>query len=322
MSSPCTRSVQLVNTLRGPGAPAGMPPFCAALRGSPEAQGCRRQGHLPSALLRKWGSRGCVHACVHVNTCSWVCGCAWVYRGGMCTYVGIRACVFCVCVFTCVCMCVCGSCVSVCSVMCCVCVDVYGWTGSRSPSLLVSLDSAGPRPRGFPRSHSPPPRRWLMSFQMGWERPANRLERWSLYPGALEMSPWCPRGGDRGLPDPRWAHKGNGQGEGLGMVVVGGPCRGSRLLQVHPCPGEAGLSQGNPPSHHHTALLSQEAGDLPWKSRWCSQRPHQVPGSAGYTGQSWDRSSPQLEAETKLLPNEDTEGTGPARAVGQSRPLL
>lgn len=177
MSSPCTRSVQLVNTLWGPGVPAGMPPSCAALGGSPEAQGSRHQGHLPSALLRKWGPRGCACMCAreHVLMGVWVCGCAWVHRGGMCTYVGIRACVLSVC--SRVCACVCGSCVSVCSVMCCVCVDVYGWTGSRSPSSLVSLDSAGPRPRGFPRSHSPPPRCWLMSFQMGWERPVNRLEQ-------------------------------------------------------------------------------------------------------------------------------------------------
>ena len=75
MSSPCTRSVQLVNTLRGPGAPAGTPPSCAALGGSPEAQGSRRQGHLPSALLRKWGPRGCACMCAreHVLMGVWVC---------------------------------------------------------------------------------------------------------------------------------------------------------------------------------------------------------------------------------------------------------
>lgn len=229
--------------------------------------------------------------------------------------MSVRAHVLCLSVCLCVCACVCGSCVSVCRVMCCVCVGVHGWTGSRSPSSLVSRDSAWPKSRGFSRSHGPPPRCRLISFQMGREIPSNRLEWWSLYPGALEMSPWCPREGDRGLPDPRRAHKGNGQGEGLGV--------GSWLLQAHRGPGEAGASQGNRPSRHHTALFSQEAGGLPWKSRWCSRGPHQVPGSAGHLGQSWDRSSLQFhEAETKLLPEEDMEGTGPGRAGGQSNPLL
>lgn len=68
MSSPCTRPVQLVNTLRGPGAPAGTPPSCAALEGSPEVQGCQR---LPSALLRKWGPWGCARVRVLVGV--WVC---------------------------------------------------------------------------------------------------------------------------------------------------------------------------------------------------------------------------------------------------------
>lgn len=94
MSLQCTCSVQPVDTLPGPGGPVGTPPSGAALGGSPEAQGYQRQGHLPSALLGKWGPWGCVHACVHVNMCSRVCGCACVYRGGMCTHVSIRACVF------------------------------------------------------------------------------------------------------------------------------------------------------------------------------------------------------------------------------------
>lgn len=135
MSSQRTRSVQPVNTLPGPGVPVGMPPSGAALGGSPEAQGCQRQGHLPSALPRKWGPWGCAHACVHVNMCSWVCGCACVYRGGVCTYVSIRACVFYVypCVYVSVHVCVWH--VILCAVyVLCMCVDAYGWTGSRSPS--------------------------------------------------------------------------------------------------------------------------------------------------------------------------------------------
>ena len=121
MSSPCTRPVQLVNTLRGPGAPAGTPPSCAALEGSPEAQGCQR---LPSALLREWGPWGCVCARVHVRVCSWVCGCAWVYRGGVCTYVSIRARVFSVYLCVCVCVHVCVARVFLCAVLCAVCVWV------------------------------------------------------------------------------------------------------------------------------------------------------------------------------------------------------
>lgn len=72
VSSPCTRSVQLVNTPRGPGAPAGTPASCAALEGSPEAQGCQR---LPSALLRV-GAMG-------------VCACT---RARARVLVGVRVC--------------------------------------------------------------------------------------------------------------------------------------------------------------------------------------------------------------------------------------
>ena len=143
----------------------------------------------------------------------------------------------------------------------------------------------------------------------------------SLPRGSRDEPVVFPRGRQR-PPRPQTGPQGKRSRGRAGGGGGGGTLQRALVLQVHPGPGEAGLSQGNPPSRHHTALSSQEAGDLLWKSRWCSQRPHQVPGSAGHTGQSWDRSSPQREAETKLLPSEDAEGTGPARVGGQSRPLL